>query len=74
VYRGASLITPPPPLGPPQGPRHEATVRSYGGVVSYERGTTVRSNCVVILVGRVSSSFFFMTLGLVMSDTQVYEP
>ena len=32
---------PPPPLGPPYGRRHRATVRSYGESVSYERGTPV---------------------------------
>ena len=32
---------PPPPLGPPQGPRHGATVGSFGVAVSYERGTPV---------------------------------
>ena len=31
----------PPPLGPPQVPRHIATVGSYGEGVSYERGTPV---------------------------------
>ena len=36
-YRGTSLIrNSPPPLGPPQGPRHMATVESYGGAVSYD--------------------------------------
>ena len=29
------------PLGPPQGPRHSPTVGSYGGDVSYERGSPV---------------------------------
>jgi len=32
---------PPPPLGPPEGPRHRPTVGSYGGGGSYERGTPV---------------------------------
>ena len=31
----------PPPLGPPQDPRPIATVWSWGGAVSYERGTPV---------------------------------
>jgi len=31
----------PNPLGPPEGPRHSPTVGSYGGAVSYERGTPV---------------------------------
>ena len=30
---------PPPPTGPPQGPRLRPTVGSYDGVFSYERGT-----------------------------------
>ena len=30
-----------PPLGPPQGPRHRATVGSYGVCDSYEQGTPV---------------------------------
>ena len=30
---------PPPPLGPPEGPRHKPTVGCYGRAVSYERGT-----------------------------------
>ena len=30
-----------PPLGPPQGPRHQPTVGSLGGAVSCERGTPV---------------------------------
>ena len=41
-YRGTSLIrhsTPTP--GPPYGPRHRATVGSYGGVFLDERGTPV---------------------------------
>ena len=33
---------PPPPLGPPQEPRHGPTVGSYGVAVSYKRGTPVR--------------------------------
>jgi len=41
VYRRTSLMTYPPPLGSPQVPRHRATVGSYGGGVSYERGTPV---------------------------------
>ena len=32
---------PPPSLWPPYGTRQRATVGSYGGVVSYERGTPV---------------------------------
>jgi len=31
----------PPPPGSPSGPRHSPTVGSYGGAVSYERGTPV---------------------------------
>ena len=31
----------PTPLGSPQVPRHRASVGSYGGSVSYERGTPV---------------------------------
>ena len=31
----------PPPEGSPEVPRHGATVGSYGGVASYERGTHV---------------------------------
>ena len=31
----------PSPLGPPQVPRLRATVGSYGGAISYERGTPV---------------------------------
>ena len=31
----------PPPLGPPQGPRHRLTVGSYGGAFSYGRGNPV---------------------------------
>ena len=31
----------PKPLGPPQHPRHRATVGSQGGALSYERGTPV---------------------------------
>ena len=31
----------PPPLGPPQEPRHGPTVGSYGGAGSYERGAPV---------------------------------
>ena len=39
---GTSLIrNSPPPLGPPQGPRHSPTVDLGGGAVSYERGTPV---------------------------------
>ena len=30
---------PPPPLGPPQEPRHGPTVGSYGVAVSYKRGS-----------------------------------
>ena len=41
VYRGTSLIRTPTPLGSPQVPRHRAAVGSYGGGVSYERGTPV---------------------------------
>ena len=33
--------TTPTPLGPPEVPRHRTTVGSYGGGVSYERGTHV---------------------------------
>ena len=33
--------TPPPAVGPPKVPRHKATVGSYEGGVSYERGTPV---------------------------------
>ena len=43
---------PPPPLGPPQGPRHSPTVGSYGEAVSYGRGTPValpHSECSTIL-------------------------
>jgi len=40
-YRSTSLIRTSPPPGPPYGPRHEPTVGSLGGVVSYERGTPV---------------------------------
>ena len=44
MYRGASLIrNPHPPLGSTLVPRHRATVGSYGGAVSYERGTPVRT-------------------------------
>ena len=32
----------PPTKEPPQGPRHNPPLRSYGGAVSYERGTPVR--------------------------------
>ena len=32
---------PPPPLGPPEGPRHEPTAGSQGGAVVCERGTPV---------------------------------
>ena len=32
-----------PPLGPPYGPKHIPAVGSYGGAVSYERGTPVGS-------------------------------
>ena len=32
---------PPPPLGPPEGPRHSPTIRSNRGLVSDERGTPV---------------------------------
>jgi len=39
--RGTSLIENTHPPGPPQVPRHSATVGSYGGV-SCERGTQVR--------------------------------
>ena len=28
-------------LGPPKGPRHRPTAKSYGGAVSYEEGTPV---------------------------------
>ena len=41
-YRGTSLIiNSPPPLGPPEGPKHSPTVGAKGGAVSYERGTPV---------------------------------
>ena len=40
IFRVTSLIrTPPPPLGPPSGPRHSPTVGSYGVAVSCRRGT-----------------------------------
>ena len=40
--RGTSLTrNRPPPLGPPQGPRHSPTVGSYGVAGSYKRGTPV---------------------------------
>ena len=40
AYRGTSpMRNSPPPLGPPYGPRHRPTVGSWGGAVSYERGT-----------------------------------
>ena len=43
-YRGTSLIKKTPtPLGPPYSPRHEPAVGSWGGRVSCERGTPVRS-------------------------------
>ena len=35
---------PPPPLGPPQGPRHSPTVGSEGDAVAYERGTPVQAS------------------------------
>ena len=38
----------PSPLEPPQGPRHTPTVGSYGGLVSYERGTPVSPKQVLI--------------------------
>ena len=31
----------PHPVGPPQGPRHRPTVRSYGVAFAYKRGTSV---------------------------------
>ena len=41
-YRATSLIKNSPPLlGTPQSPRQSPTVGSYGGAVSYGRGTTV---------------------------------
>ena len=33
----------PPPTGPPYDPRYTPTAGSYGGAVSYERGTSVRA-------------------------------
>ena len=33
--------TPPPPPGPPKGPRHRLTVGSWEGAFFYERGTPV---------------------------------
>ena len=43
-YRGTSLLRNSPALRAlPQGPRRTATVGSYGGFVSYERGTTLGS-------------------------------
>jgi hypothetical protein len=42
LCRGTSLIrNSPPTLGPPYAPKHEPTVGSYEGDVSYERGTPV---------------------------------
>jgi len=41
-YRGISLIRNRLPPKDYQGPRHRPTVGSYGGAVSYERGTPVR--------------------------------
>ena len=35
---------PPPPQGPPEGPRHKLNVGCEGGAVSYERGTPVHGN------------------------------
>ena len=41
-YRGISLIrNNPPPLGPPQAPRHSPTAESQGGAGSCELGTPV---------------------------------
>ena len=41
-YRGISPVrNSPPPLGPPQDPRHSPSQGSWEGGVSYERGTTL---------------------------------
>ena len=48
----------PTPLGLPPGPRHRPTVGSYGGAVSYRRGTPVTSNDVwQVLVVRDNNNF-----------------
>ena len=44
----------PTPLGPPQVPRHRATVGSYGGGVYHERGTPAQC-CAVNFPGVVHS-------------------
>ena len=42
LYRGTShIINSSPPYGPPKGPRLSPTEGSWGGDVSYERGTPV---------------------------------
>ena len=42
LYRGTMLISNcPPPVGPPQEPRHGPTVGSYGLAISDVRGTPV---------------------------------
>ena len=47
---------PPPPLGPPEGPRHKLTVECWGGAVSYERGTPIGVSPVVHVETRVQEN------------------
>ena len=42
AYRYLAHKKTPTPLGPPQDPRHRPKVVSYGGALSYERGTPVQ--------------------------------
>ena len=66
--RGTSLIRNSLPQGPPQGPRHNPTVWSYGGAVSYKRGTPVR------LLGWGEGSRYRTPPPPVLSGSGVQEP
>ena len=68
LYRGTSLIRKcPPPLGTPQGPRHRPTVGSYGGAVSYERGTPV--GCGVFTCAAQEAGSYFRLIDFVYHST-----
>ena len=55
-----------PPLGPTQGPRRRRSVGSYGGAVSYERGTPVRGAPPLYGAARLCAGFP-LTLGRAMT-------